>query len=128
MTMLRTANGSLVALDMPTTETARLELKARAKLRVSGVFIGAAGGAKTQARILVWTMTSKDQTLVVKDPVQLCDQDRLQVRAYEDKQLLTQDQTRTQDRTQDQTQTPTQTSTQTQARTDTSGQATTRKP
>ena len=130
MTMLRTSNGSLVALEMPDGEAARMELRARSKMKVSGVLIGAATGTKTQARILVRTMINKDQTLVVRDPIQLCDQDRLQIRAYEEKQLLTQtqDQTKTQDqtRTQDLTQTPTQTSTQTQARTDTSGQAATR--
>ncbi len=123
MTMLRTAKGSLVALEMPDGETERLALRARDKMKVSGVLIGAATGTKTQARILVRTMINKSQTLVVENPVQLNDQDRLQIRAYEEKQLLTQTQTQTQTRTQTQT----QAATQTQARTDSSGQAASRK-
>jgi hypothetical protein len=96
MTMLRLANGSLVAIDMPEGEIARLQLRERDRIKVSGVFIGAVAGEQTQALILARTMVRKGKTLTIENPIQITERDRLQIRAYEEERLRIKDQARVQ--------------------------------
>jgi uncharacterized membrane protein YgcG len=87
MVMLRQADKKLVALALPAGEIERLQLRERDKLKVSGVFVGSTAAEKTQERILAQTMIRNRKTLVVEDPIRLTEQDRLQVRAYEEDRL-----------------------------------------
>jgi hypothetical protein len=103
MIMLRLSNGDLVAIELPKGEAERLKLRERDRLRIEGVFIGSTSQSGLQARILARTMTRAGRVLKVENPIQLTERDRLQIRAYEEEQLMLQTQTRTQ--TQDQTRT-----------------------
>ena len=86
-TMLKLANGDLVAVELPPGEAARLKLRVRAKIRVSGIFIGATGEGMTQARIMARTIARNGKTVAVENPVQLTEQDRIQLRVYEAQRL-----------------------------------------
>jgi len=102
ITMLRLANGDLVGIELPPGEAERLQLRARARIRVSGVFIGATAEGRAQARILARSIVRNGKAQAVADPVQLREQDRLQIRAYEEERLRIA--TRTQEQAQLQTQ------------------------
>lgn len=99
MTMLKLAGGKLVAVVLPQGEAARLQIRARQRVQVEGVFIGAVSGTKTQARILAHAMAKGGKTFLVENPVRLTEQDRLQIRAYAEEQLKTQAQAKDQLRT-----------------------------
>jgi len=103
-TMLRLADGSLVAIELPQGDLERLQLRERDRLKVSGVFIGSTSESRTQARILARTMVKGGKALAVEDPIRLTERDRLQIRAYEEEQLEIQAQTQTQTKTQAKTQ------------------------
>jgi hypothetical protein len=102
--MLKLADGKVVALNLPAEELQRLKLRNRERIKLSGVYIGAVEGSKTQARILVRTMERRGQKIDIAEPIRLTEQDRVQIRAYEEEQLRLQTQARDQTRTQDQTQ------------------------
>lgn len=107
--MLTLENGDTVVVDLPAGEAERLKLRDRDRLRVRGVFVGAVPDSGLGARILARTMTRNLRTLTVKEPVQLTERDRLQIRDYEsyvegqDGSSL-QTRTRTQERAQTETQ------------------------
>lgn len=103
--MLKLADGKVVALNLPAAELQRLKLRNRERIKLSGVFIGPVEASKTQARILVRTMERRGQKIEIVDPLRLTEQDRLQIRAYEEEQLKLQTRTQDQDRTQTQDQT-----------------------
>ena len=104
-TMLRTAEG-LVVIDMPAREMLALRLEENARIRLSGVFVGAPSGVQAQARILARTVAANGTEYTVEKPVGVTERDREQIRAYEAEQLKlqtrlqTQDQTKTQDQIQ----------------------------
>jgi len=102
--MLKLANGEVVALNLPAAELQRLKLRNRERIRLSGVYIGAVEASKAQARILVRTMERRGQKIDIAEPIRLTEQDRVQIRAYEEEQLRLQTQTRDQTQTQDRTQ------------------------
>jgi len=109
-TMLRTASGKQVVIDMPAQELLRLRLEENSRVRVSGVFVGDPSGLQVQARILARVVTANGKDIPVEKPVGVTEQDRDRIRAYEEEQLKlqtrlqTQDQTQSQDQTQDRTQ------------------------
>jgi hypothetical protein len=92
--MLRLANKERVAIELPEGEAARLQLKARDRVQVKGVLVGTTDKEQVQARILARSMVKNGKTLEVKDPVQLTERDREQIRAVEEGQLQAQTQTR----------------------------------
>lgn len=102
--MLKLANGEVVALNLPAAELQRLKLRDRERIKLSGVFIGPVAATRTQARILVRTMERRGQKIDIVAPLRLTEQDRLQIRAYEEEQLRLQTQTQDRTQTQDQTQ------------------------
>jgi len=106
--MLKLANGEMVALNLPAAELQRLKLRNRERIKLGGIYIGPVEASKTQARILVRTMERRGQKIEIVDPLRLTEQDRVQLRAYEEEQLRLQTQTRTQDQDRTQTQDQTQ--------------------
>ena len=107
-TMLRTASGKQVVIDMPAQELLRLRLEENSRVRVSGVFVGAPSGLQVQARILARTVAANGKDYPVEKPVGVTEQDRDRIRAYEEEQLKLQTRLQTQDQTQSQDQTKAQ--------------------
>jgi len=96
--MLRQEDGSLVRIGIPEAELARLQLKEQERLTIRGVYIGTTGTDAAPARILARTMTRDRTKLKLEEPLQLTEQDRLQIRACEEelKSAETKTQTRMQ--------------------------------
>jgi len=96
--MLRQKDGSLVQIGIPEAELERLQLKEQDQVKIRGVFIGTTGTDPAPSRILARTMTRDRTKLKLEEPLQLTEQDRLQIRACEEELKLTE--TKTQTRTQ----------------------------
>jgi uncharacterized membrane protein YgcG len=74
---------------------ARLQIRNNEQVRIKGVFLGETKENQVQTRIFARTMTMAGKTTKMQEPVQLTQQERDQVRAYESMQ--------TQERTKNQT-------------------------
>ncbi len=95
--MLQQRDGTRVQLALSEADLTRLQLKDQDRLQVRGVYIGSTEADGTPARLLARTMTRDKIQLKLEDPVQLTEQDRLRIRAYETEQknLRTRNQSRT---------------------------------
>lgn len=108
-TMLRTAEGTTVVVDMPNRDTLRLQLREEARIRVSGIFVGVPAGEQEHARILARVVNADGKHYRVERPIQLTERDRQRIRECESERLQAQTQALTQDESQLKTQLKTQT-------------------
>ena len=93
---IQTKEGKMIQVAISSGDLARLQIRDQEQLRVKGVYLGETKETQTQERVFARTMTMAGKTAKLQEPVQLTEQERAQVRAYEDEQKATQAQTRTQ--------------------------------
>lgn len=93
---IQTKEGKMIQVEISSGDLDRLQIRDQEQLRVKGVYLGETKETQTQERIFARTMTMAGKSAKLQEPVQLTEQERAQVRAYEDEQKATQAQTRTQ--------------------------------
>lgn len=95
--MLQQEDGSLVRIGIGEADLERLQIKEQDRLRIRGVYVGTTGTDVEPAKILARTMTRDQTKLKLEEPLQLTEQDRLQIRSCEEEQknLEIQNRTRT---------------------------------
>lgn len=93
---IQTKEGKVIQVEISSGDLERLQIRDQEQLRVKGVYLGETKETQTQERVFARTMTFAGRTAKLEEPVQLTEQERTQVRAYEDEQKETQARTQTQ--------------------------------
>lgn len=90
---IQTKEGKMIQVKISSGDLARLQIRNQEQLRVKGVYLGETKKTQTQERVFARTMTIAGKTEKLEEPVQLTEQERTQVRAYEEEQKAMQTQT-----------------------------------
>lgn len=94
--MLQQRDGLRMQVCIEDAELARLQIRDRDQIRIEGVYLGETDGIKEQSRIFARTVTMNGKAFKLENPVQLSEQERLKLRAYEAEQKSIQTKNRNQ--------------------------------
>ncbi|MBI9095687.1 MAG: hypothetical protein JEY71_12465 [Sphaerochaeta sp.] len=85
-------DGTRIEIVLPEGAVAQLQLRNQERVKIEGIFLGATTQNKVQEKLFARLVIRNQERIQLDDPIQLSDQEKTQLRTYQQEQLQTQKQ------------------------------------
>ncbi|MGB4406886.1 MAG: hypothetical protein WBI82_08520 [Sphaerochaeta sp.] len=85
-------DGTRIEIALPEGAVAQLQLRNQERVQIEGIFLGATTQNKVQEKLFARMVVRNQERIQLDDPIQLSDQEKTQLRTYQQEQLQTQNQ------------------------------------
>jgi hypothetical protein len=84
-------DGTRIEIALPEGAVAQLQLHNQERVQIEGIFLGATTQNKVQEKLFARMVIKNQEKIQLKDPIQLSDQEKTQLRTYQQEHQQTQD-------------------------------------